>query len=351
MATHPTGYQPTGYVAGVDLGGTKVRAALADFTGQIVAEDVASTDPRGGTAVAEQIVTLVRSLAARAGVDWADIRASAVGSPGAHNPETGTIDLSPNISSFDTVDIRQELVRRLGHPVVLDNDVNMAAFGEQRMGNGRHHRDFVFVAVGTGIGMGIVVNGAICRGARGAAGEISYLPIGTDPFDPANQVRGALEEAVAGATIAARYEEATGERVSVRAVFERAAAGDEHALAAIEDEARLIALAVAAVGAVLDPEAVVLGGGIGSRAEMLDPVRRWLTRLGTYAPVVKTSALGHRAALIGAIAAARGEAFGVTPHRTDSPIPSIPVTTALPGTTAIPVTTAIPGTTEGIRHE
>jgi predicted NBD/HSP70 family sugar kinase len=314
--------RPGCHVAGVDLGGTKVRAALADLTGHIVAEDVVTTDPRGGTAVAEQIVTLIRSLASRAGVDWTDIRASAVGSPGVRNPETGAMDRSPNIPSLDEFDIRAELVRRLGHPVVLDNDVNMAAFGEQHSGSGRDHRDFVFVAVGTGIGMGIVVNGELCRGARGAAGEISYLPIGTDPFDPANQVRGALEEAVAGATIAHRYEEMTGQRVSVPAVFERAAAGDEHALAAIEDEARLIALAVVAVGAVLDPEAVVLGGGIGSRVEILDPVRRWISRLGTYAPVVKTSVLGHRASLIGALAAARHEAVGSATHRTDPPIES-----------------------------
>ncbi|HEV7898590.1 MAG TPA: ROK family protein [Planosporangium sp.] len=342
MATPATPATPAtdavGSVAGVDLGGTKVRAALADLTGRIMAEDVVSTDPRGGTAVAEQIVTLIRSLASRAGVDWTDIRATAVGSPGVPDPETGAIDLSPNISSFDSLDLRRELAERLGHPVVLDNDVNLAAFGEQRMGSGREHRDFVFVAVGTGIGMGIVVNGELCRGARGAAGEISYLPIGADPFDPANQVRGALEEAVAGATIAQRYEEATGERVSVPVVFERAGAGDEHALAAIEDEARLIALAVAAVGAVLDPEAVVLGGGIGSRVEMLDPVRRWLTRLGTHAPAVKTSQLGHRAALIGAIAAARHEVVGVASHRTSPPIESTPGITT-------------PGITEGITHE
>jgi glucokinase len=191
----------------------------------------------------------------------------------------------------------------------------MAALGEQRTGSGHEYRDFVFVAVGTGIGMGIVVNGNLCRGARGAAGEISYLPLGTDPFDPANQIRGALEEAVAGATIARRYEEATGERVSVPVVFERAGAGDEHALAAIDDEAKHIALAVAAVGAVLDPEAVVLGGGVGSRTELLEPVRRWLGRLGAHAPIVKTSLLGHRAALIGAIAAARHELTGGEPRR------------------------------------
>ena len=299
---------PAGYVAGVDLGGTKVRAALADLTGHIVAEDVQATDPRGGVAVAAQIDTLLRRLATRSGVDWSHVRASAIGLPGAPHPATGTIDLSPNVSELGALDVKAELTRRLGHPVVLDNDVNLAAAGERWLGSGRTHRHFVFVAVGTGIGMGIVLDGELVRGARGAAGEISYLPLGTDPFDPANQVRGALEEAVAGSALAARYRSATGEQTSVPVVFDRAAAGDEAARAAIDEEARLIALAVVAITAVLDPEAVILGGGIGARAELVEPVRRWVAALSVDGPLIKTSRLGDRAGLLGAVAVARQEA-------------------------------------------
>ncbi|MFJ6956081.1 ROK family protein, partial [Micromonospora aurantiaca (nom. illeg.)] len=91
-------------------------------------------------------------------------------------------------------------------------------------------------------------------------------------------------------------------------VFDRAAAGDPRALAAIDEEARLIALAVVAVTAVLDPEAVVLGGGIGSRAELVEPVRRWVAALSADAPLIKTSRLGDRAGLLGAVAVARREA-------------------------------------------
>ncbi|SDY99961.1 Sugar kinase of the NBD/HSP70 family, may contain an N-terminal HTH domain [Micromonospora pattaloongensis] len=298
-----------GYVAGVDLGGTKVRAALADLTGRILVEEAVGTDPRGGAAVTAQIATLVRELAHAAGVAWSDVRTTAVGIPGAHNPTTGAVELAPNVAGFADVDVHDDLVRRLGHAVVLDNDVNMAAFGEQWVGGGRNHRDFVFVAVGTGIGMGIVADGQLIRGATGAAGEICYLPIGTDPFDPANQARGALEEAVAGASLAARYAAASGEETTVPDVFDRAAAGDARARAALDDEARYIALAVVSVAAVLDPEAVVLGGGIGSRAELLEPVRRWVAALRTGGPIVKTSQLGHRAGLIGAVAAARRAAI------------------------------------------
>ncbi|MEQ4303448.1 ROK family protein [Plantactinospora sp. B6F1] len=313
MAGHPRSPAgPTEYVAAVDLGGTKLRAALADLAGHIVAEDVLATDPRGGTAVAAQIDALLRELAVRGGVDWSDVRVSAIGLPGAPHPATGTVELSPNVSELGGLDIRAELVHRLGHPVVLDNDVNMAAAGERWLGSGRTHRHFVFVAVGTGIGMGIVLDGELVRGARGAAGEISYLPLGTDPFDPANQIRGALEEAVAGAALARRYRTASGEPASVPDVFDRAAAGDQDARVAIDEEARFIALGVAAVTAVLDPEAVILGGGIGSRIELVEPVRRWVAALSANAPVIKTSRLGDRAGLLGAVAVARQEA-GIDP--------------------------------------
>ncbi|MBQ0906931.1 ROK family protein [Micromonospora sp. U21] len=324
---------PAEYVAGVDLGGTKLRAALADLAGHIVTEDVLATDPRGGVAVAEQIDDLLRDLAARGGVDWSDIRASAIGLPGAPHPTTGTIDLAPNVSELGAIDVRAELTRRLGHPVVLDNDVNMAAAGERWLGSGRNHRHFVFVAVGTGIGMGIVLNGELVRGARGAAGEISYLPLGTDPFDPANQVHGALEEAVAGAALAARYRALSGEQATVPDVFDRAAAGDHGARAAIDEEARFIALAVVAVTAVLDPEAVVLGGGIGSRVELVEPVRRWVAALSADVPAIKTSQLGDRAGLLGAVAVARQEA-GAHPD-----LPAKPVLPAHPSSAAWPVAT------------
>jgi predicted NBD/HSP70 family sugar kinase len=299
------------YVVGVDLGGTKVRVAVADLTGQIVAEDVVATNQAGGLGLIDEIVDLAQELARRAEAEWRRVLVTAIGSPGVPNPQTGAMDFAPNIPSFGDLQVHDQFARRVGHTLLLDNDVNMAVRGEQWQGHGRTVRDFVFIAVGTGIGMGIVADGDIRRGAHGAAGEIGYLPLGADPFDPANQVHGALEEAVAGATVAARYQAATGEHLDVPAVFERANAGDAHALAAIEDEARLIGLAIATVTAVLDPDLVILGGGVGSRPELLEPVRRWTRNLRRQHPEVLTSGLGHRASLVGAIAAALTEA-----HRT-----------------------------------
>jgi glucokinase len=288
-------------VLGVDLGGTKVRAAIADSAGDVLAETTAATDARGGRHVAEQIALLARGLVRTAGAAPERVVAGAVGTPGVPDEKSGTLDLSPNLGGLASVSLRDELAHRLGHPVVLDNDVTAAAVGERCVGSARGCDDFVFIAVGTGVGMGIVSGGRLLRGAHGAAGEIGYLPLGTEPFDPANQHRGALEEATAGERVAARFRAATGMSMSTRQVFDLAARGEHEALTVVDEHARYLALAITAITAVLDPELVVLGGGVGSRPELLGPVRASLAQLGKASVDVRTSSLGNRAAVLGAL--------------------------------------------------
>jgi glucokinase len=288
-------------VLGVDLGGTKVRAAIADGSGAVLAEMTSATDGRGGRHVVEQIAVLARSLVGLAGATTAQVRATAVGTPGVPDAQSGTLGLSPNVDGLGAVSLRDELADRLGHPVVLDNDVTAAAVGERWVGSARGCDDFVFVAVGTGIGMGIVSGGRVLRGAHGAAGEIGYLPLGTDPFDPVNQHRGALEEATAGEKVAARYRAATGTAISTRDVFDLAAEGVPAAVTVVAEHGRYVALAITAVTAVLDPALVILGGGVGSRAELLDPVQAALGDLGKAPVEVRTTALGNRASVVGAL--------------------------------------------------
>ena len=294
-----------GHVAGVDLGGTKIRAAVCGLDGHVLAEDTVPTDDRGGEHVVAQINRLVRDLARRADAAWETLHAVAVGSPGVAHPVTGVMELAPNIPTFGDVPLRKRLAEELGVPVELENDVNMAALGEHWQGHGHGVDDFVFVALGTGIGMGVIVDGDLRRGARGAAGEISYLPLGADPLDPATHLHGALEEAVSGVALVRRYLELApgGEADRRRApeVFAAARDGDEHARQAIDDQAGHLAHAITAVVAVLDPALVVLGGGIGSQPEMRERVTAWLERLMTTAIPVETSRLMARASIVGAI--------------------------------------------------
>ncbi|WP_284327921.1 ROK family protein [Demequina litorisediminis] len=244
-----------------------------------------------------RLAALLGRLATAAGVDPPAVRATAVGGAGVASADGFT--LAPNLAHLDGTDVRSALETALGHTVVLENDVNVAALGE--LHSGTAGKDFAFVSLGTGIGMGLVLGGRLIRGARGAAGEIGYLPLGADPLDPDNHRRGALEEMVAGETISHRYEDLTGLEVSTREVFARAARGDQGASAVIDGYARWVATALGAVIAVVDPGQIVLGGGIGLRPELLPRVQTWLDRIGHSHVPVLTSVLGDRAPLVGAV--------------------------------------------------
>jgi predicted NBD/HSP70 family sugar kinase len=227
----------------------------------------------------------------------------AVGIPGAVDPKTRRITIVPNIAGMTDFDFEAALTERLGFPMVLENDVNVAAKGEQVLGEGQHVDNFVFAALGTGIGMGIISEGRLIRGARGAAGEISTLPIGGDPFNASAYASGVLETSVGSAAIRARYAGSGGvDGVTVREIFERQ---DDAARMVIDEVARTVAVAIAAIAAVLDPERVIFGGSVGSRAELIDRVGYHLGRCMPVPPVCVISSLGNRAGILGAIAIAQ----------------------------------------------
>jgi predicted NBD/HSP70 family sugar kinase/biotin operon repressor len=193
------------FVLGIDLGGTKLHVALANLQGEIVAENIEPTTGDGGAAVVAQIGRIADALLAHADVPPQKLRSTVMGSPGTVDPNSGGIILAPNIVGLDSLDIRAALRARLGVEVAIENDVNLAAVGEHWRGNSRKARSFAFIAVGTGIGMGIFADGQLIRGARGTAGEIAYLPVGGDPYDARGHRLGTLETAAGSAGIAARY--------------------------------------------------------------------------------------------------------------------------------------------------
>ena len=306
------------HVLGIDLGGSNVRAALADLDGRTIAQAAVPTLGADARAVVAQLAGVSRELARDAGLDWRRIAATAVGVPGAVGLDGGGLRLASNLPPLAGVDFAAALEAELSIPVVLENDVNMAALAEQRHGLGAGVSDFVLIAVGTGVGMGIVASGELQRGATGAAGEIGFLPLGANPFERANQSHGPLEEVVGGAGIVRRYAERGGgsPELSALDVFERGAAGDPHALAVLEQQARATALAVVSALSVLDPALVVFGGGIGSRVDFVARVRDDVARLTPRRVAIEVSGLDERGGLIGAIELARdrvrGRAAGTT---------------------------------------
>src|SRR5882757_5339009 len=164
-----------------DLGGTKLAAAMADARGRIVAELTEPTDPRGGAYVAEQIAACADKLAQAAGIELTRPVHVMVGVPGAIDPRTGRVSQSPNVAGFEDFDVLGYLRGRFGPDVSIENDVNLAMLGEQALGSASGCHNAAFLALGTGVGLGLLINDKLFRGASGAAGEIADLPFARNP--------------------------------------------------------------------------------------------------------------------------------------------------------------------------
>src|SRR5258705_9938847 len=147
----------TVYCYAADLGGTKLAAALADARGRIVAELTEPTDARGGAYVAEQIATCAGKLARAVGIEVTQTRHVMVGIPGAIDPRTGRVSLTPNIPGLENFDILGFLRDHFGPDAAIDNDVNLAMLGEHAFGCASQCRNAAFLALGTGVGLGLLI--------------------------------------------------------------------------------------------------------------------------------------------------------------------------------------------------
>lgn len=290
------------FMAAVDLGGTKLRVAIVDLAGSVIAEVVAPTHPDGGRLVADQIGELLQAAVLEGKIDRTRVRQTVVGCPGVPDQTTGHVRFAPNIAGIDSFDFRTAVSQATGTQVLLENDVNLAVLGEQWLGAGQGIDHLAFIALGTGIGAGLIVNGALVRGASGTAGELGYLPFGADPFEAESLRVGAFERVTATHGIRAAYFGASGKALEVPEIFTAAAEGDLAAKEVLDGVARQLARAVATLGAVISPEVVILGGSIGARPEIISATEAELARCFPFPVRVVPSLLGNHAALSGAVA-------------------------------------------------
>jgi predicted NBD/HSP70 family sugar kinase len=295
-----------GWVAGIDVGRYWVRAALVDITGNIVARRDARARVSSARTLIGQIGALARDLAGDAGIRWDQVSHVTVGSPGVFEPTRGAVILAPNLPGWGRHGMVEALRAELGSRIGVENDVNLAAVGERWKGLGQGVRNFGFLSVGTGVGVGLVLGGELYRGSSGAAGEVGYLPIGVDPHNRQVRRRGAFEEATSGMGVVRIAREAgMNGPLTPKKVFALARRGDPLARRVVETEAQRIALGLAVVIAVVDLELVILGGGVGGNADLLlEPVERELRELSPLRPRLAASALGDDAVLQGAVATA-----------------------------------------------
>jgi predicted NBD/HSP70 family sugar kinase len=301
-----------GFVVGLDIGGTNLRIAAADIYGEIICENKQPTTKDSSRAVAAQMIELVSEAIHTARGHHGEPLALGISTPGVVDQSTGrVISLAYNVSPDGGLDPASAIGERFGFPVLVENNVNLAAVGEKWNGLARGISTFVFLSIGAGVGMGISIDNELVRGAHGAAGEVCYLPTGSDPFDRRHRLHGALEDEIGETGILASLadQDWDGDRPSsAQEVFELAVAGNDTANAIVERVARHIGVAIATVCAIVDPELVVLGGGIGSNSALLLPVRSTVASLAPLPTRIETSLLGEKASLHGAIAIALRQA-------------------------------------------
>lgn len=299
---------------GFDIGGTKVAGALSDLRGQILAEVTEPTVQTGAEDLVAQLGQMTTALCEQAGVPRFRLRVGAVGVPAAVHPETADLSLAGNLPGLEGANLRTALAEAMGVDVLIDNDVNLALLAEVGLGSAQGKQNVAFVALGTGIGAALMINGRLLRGAHGGAGEIGYMPLWRidAPGVPS------LEEQVGEAGIRRAYVAAGGDAAhTVRDIFVAEEAGDRAAMVALDAAGEHVARAMLAMLALVDPDMIVLGGSIGARPEFIARVEHKV--LGTWGRPVQLvrSQSGGRAGLLGSLELARRhmleEMFGALP--------------------------------------
>ena len=288
---------------GLDLGGTKIAAAVVD-DGRIVDATRVHTPQSGFADVAEALERAARELLERG---HQEVRAIGVGSPGPLDYRAGKVLFAPNIAGMEDAPIVSELERRLERSIVLENDANAAGLAEHLYGAAQDLQSSLYLTISTGIGGGLFIGDRVIRGAHGLAGEIGHMtvlpggPIGGDGL------LGTLEAIAAGRSIARDASYAYGTELDTREVFERARAGEPKASTIIDNAARFTGIGIANLAKIFDPEGFVVGGGMSQVGPFyLDRIRRAAADyLRGYPDAdIRVAELGTDAGVIGAAAVA-----------------------------------------------
>jgi len=316
-----------GFVAGIDIGATKTRLAVADLRGERLSHDVIPTPSDvGPPELLSRMATGVRTLMREAGVPPERLLAVGAGAPGAVDRDRGTVvALAPNLKGWSNVPMAAILKKALGAPVVVENDVNLAVLGERWRGAARGHDTCAFITVGTGIGAGIVLEGELHRGHHFQAGEIALMCMGPQYINTNFGSRGCLETLAGLKALAAlwpRASRADSDRWLAE-MFDAAEGGDQRARNAIEGAATLIGIAAANLSLVLDPSLIVLGGAVATqRNAFVQQVKRTVGRIVPTPPEIVVSALGKEAPLWGSLLVAIAEARQyLRPRLREAPVP------------------------------
>jgi len=303
---------------GIDVGGTKVLGGVVDHEGKVLARSRKETPREGGLALVKVIAEVARELIAEHHVSSVGVCAA-----GFISSDRQTVTATPNIVGWNGINLASELEKLLDNRVVVENDAKAAAWGEKRFGSGRPYQTLFVLTIGTGLGGGFINNGELFRGAHGMATEFGHMRAVPNGHLCGCGARGCYEQYAAGSALLRHAREAisaspelarnllargngTIDGVTGQHVTDAARDGDSVAIAAFATTAEWIGSAAANLVAALDPEAIIIGGGVIDAGEILlgpvrDSLKRHLPFSGKYPiPPIVAATLGNDAGLVGA---------------------------------------------------
>ncbi|HEV8573408.1 MAG TPA: ROK family protein, partial [Dehalococcoidia bacterium] len=306
----------------LDLGGTKLRAVVADLGGNISGEIIRPSEANDGPelVIARMIETL-EAACAEAGVEVSRLAAVGVASPGALDLVRGLVFEAPQLPGWDGVPLIEIMSERLGIPALLENDANAAALGENRFGAGRGTRFMVYLTISTGVGGGIIIDGKVYHGLSGAAGELGHMIVWFNGPRCLCGERGCLEAIASGTGLAWRARDLVeaGEAAGLARVLrekgeldadeiaDAARAGDEDARRLFDEAGLYLGIALSNYVNIFNPEIIVLGGGVltGAGDLFFEHAERIMRQLARKEPLkyvrLERATLGDRSGPLGMI--------------------------------------------------
>ncbi len=317
----------TDYVVGVDMGGTKILAAVINGEGQIVQQAKTATKPKKGPdGVIKRIERCIREAIDGAELEPSQIRAIGIGSPGPLDPETGVIIFAPNLG-WSNVPLKAKLETIFSIPTFVDNDVNVGTLGEYAFGAGQGVKNLVGIFVGTGIGGGIILDGNLFHGINKTAGEIGHMIVDANGPQCGCGNFGCLEAVASRTAITRELQKAIlkkGQKskllklnggkldqIRSQAIAKAVKRGDKPTVKVMQRAGKYLGISVASIVHFLNPEMIVFGGGVieAMRDSLLDPIRKAAAEYALPTTMngvqIVKAALGDNAGVIGASVLAR----------------------------------------------
>jgi len=295
------------YTVGIDVGGTKISCCVGSFYNpEVLIESYDVTSPVGGSKVVNQIIKNIQKLVPHTIIEKHQLKGIGIGIPGIVESSSGEVVWAPNIKGWKNIPLGKIISSKFGIPVYVENDVDTAAVGEYYFGIGGGYKNMLFIAIGTGIGCGIIIDGKLYRGSHNVAGAIGWTILGKEGMNCQYKTCGHLEEIFSGSAFDKLAKKLFGEETNSAKLFELYRKKNKKAIEVLDNALLYLGMAIANIISFFDPEVVVIGGGVGENTDIIIPkikqvVKKYSQPYIANKVKILSSSLKNKAGLYGAM--------------------------------------------------